>query len=165
MTNRDDRVTWLLGKLLAAASLTLGHKWSISYYSVKSNELRTGCRRAASRLLFRRAWVSVGKPERNEPLRIADAEALLHRTRLFKMIIKMTKMFAPLSLGRRVTYWSCKKLKSGGIWTEFKWFNLGKSVGLFWTRQWSSQLRNRRGISWLAEQRSLKKYCCLESVI
>jgi hypothetical protein len=152
MTNRDDRVTWLLGKLLAVARLTLDNKWSISFYSVKSDELRTGCRRAASRLLFRRAWVSFGKPERNEPLGIADAESLLHRTRLFKMIIKMTKMFAPPILGRRVTYWSCKNLERGGIWTEFKWFNLGNNVGLLWTRQWSSQLRNWRGISWLAEQ-------------
>lgn len=94
----------LLGKLLVVASLTFGNKWSINYYSVKSNELRTGCQRAASRLLFLRAWVSIGKPERSEPHGIADAEALLHRTRLFKMIIITTKMFAPPNLGRRVTY-------------------------------------------------------------
>jgi hypothetical protein len=152
MTNRDDRVTWLLSKLLAVARLTLGNKWSISHYSVKSDELRTSCRRAASRLLFRRAWVSVGKPERNELLGIADADALLHRTRLFEMKIKMTKMFVPPSLGRRVTHCSCKNLERGWIWTEFKWFNLGNNVGLLWTRQWSSQLRNWRGISRLAEQ-------------
>jgi len=142
----------LLGKLLAVASLTFGNRWPVSYYSVKRDELRTGCRRAASTLLFRRAWVSVGKPERNEPLRMANAEALLHRTRLFKMIIKMTKMFAPPSLGCRVTCWRYKNLERGGIWTEFRWFSLGDSVGLLWIRQCSSQLRNRRGISWLAEQ-------------